>query len=181
MARRKQAALDVPASTDEARELTQAYVETERRIALARLTAEQVIDQVKAERDALLAELTAPQAGRFAALKAWWEAGGKDIAGKKRSAELAGASIGIRTTPPAVKLAKGVKADAILTWLRGIRWRHASRFIRTKFELDKEAIIKAAGEIDVGVVFLKQGLTVVQTDEFFIDCRIEEPAKSNQE
>ena len=178
MSRKKQAVLPVPTTTDGARELMAEYVDAERQIARARLVAEQAIDAVKAERDALIAIYGGPNAQRFAALKAWWEAGGKDLAGRKRSAELAGATLGIRLTTPAVKFAKGVKAEAVLAWLGSIRWSEARRFWRTKTELDKQAIIKgAAADEHVAQVFEGKGVTIVQTDEFFIDCRIEEPAQ----
>ncbi|MEQ1499424.1 MAG: host-nuclease inhibitor Gam family protein [Novosphingobium sp.] len=172
MSRKKQAALPVPTSPDSARELTAEYVEAERQIARARLTAEQAIDAVKAERDALIAIYAEPNAQRFAALKAWWEAGGKAVAGKCRSAELAGAVLGIRLTPQAVKLGKGVKVNAVIAWLLQ---RAAINFLRIKTELDKPAIIKACNaSLADRMLFESQGVTIVQTDEFFIDCTIAE-------
>ena len=175
MARRKTAALDVPADDQAAIALVADYVDAERQIARAQLVGEQSIDAVKAERDALIAIYAGPNAQRFAALKAWWEAGGKDLAGKKRSAELAGAVLGIRLTPRAVKFAKGVKAEHVIAWLKRVRWSKAPELLRTKVELDKAAIIKCVvdsqGEEDL---LANAGVTVVQTDELFIDCTIGE-------
>lgn len=90
MARRKGGALSVPATTGEATELLIEYVRGEHCALETRLGAEIEIDAIKARRDAVLGELSAVQQTRFAALKAWWEAGGKSLAGKRRSAELAG-------------------------------------------------------------------------------------------
>ncbi len=177
MSRRKQAALAVPASQEDAQALCAEYVATERKLLELRLGYEMRIDRLKADRDRVLALAGAEQQGRFAALKAWWEAGGKALAGKRRSAELAGASIGVRKTPPAVKFAKGVKAEDIIAWLKKVRWSKASQLLRTKVELDKQAIIKCVedsqGEEDM---LAEQGVTVVQVDEFFIDCGLDEAA-----
>lgn len=175
MSRRKQAALPVPASPAEAAELCTEYVQDERRMLELRLGYELRIDKLKAERDVVLTGIAARQQGRFAALKAWWEAGGKGLAGRNRSAELAGAKIGIRTTPPAVKLARGVTAAAIADWLGRVVGGKA--FLRTKVELDKPAVIKALQEgAPMAGPLEEQGVSVAQIDEFYIDCGLDEDA-----
>ncbi len=175
MTRRKDTAHPVPQTEAEARELVNDYVALDRRVLAARLRAEQEIDRIKAERDREIAQYQGAQASWFAAIKAWWEAGGKALAGRGRSAELAGAKIGIRLTPPKVKLARGVKVEAVVFWLGSIRWSRAKEFRRTKVELDKPAVIKAVQtEADIRATFEKQGLTVVQDDEFFIDSGLDE-------
>jgi phage host-nuclease inhibitor protein Gam len=177
MARKKEAALDVPASREEATSLVVDYVHCDRVMLETKLRYEQMIDKLKADRDQHLSALQNANAGRFASLKAWWEAGGMEIAGKGRSADLAGAKLGIRLTPPSVKLRRGLKAADVLAWLGSIRWSEAKRFRRTKVELDKEAIIKAVRtEEDIRTVFEGQGVTVVQVDEFFIDTSLDEEA-----
>ena len=177
MARRKQAALDVPATAEEARELIELYVRGERATLNIRLHCEIEIDHLKANRDAMVAVIQHKQAERFAAIKAWWEAGGKAAAGRRRSADIAGAKLGVRQTPPAVKLARGVKADAVISWLKRLGWARAKEFIRTKVELDKPAIIKAAQAEDwVRAKFADGGVTVVQVDEFFIDTGLDPDA-----
>jgi len=175
MARKKSLALPVPETRAAAAELAAEYVSADRRMLEIKVGYELQIDRLKAERDRILAGLATEQNGRFAQLKAWWEAGGKALAGKKRSAEFAGAQIGTRLTPPAVKFAKGVKAETIVDWLRSQRWARAKEFFRTKFELDKPAIIKATGaEEDVLIKFRSLGVTVGQIDEFFIDTGLSE-------
>lgn len=76
-----------------------------------------------------------------------------------------------------MKFARGVKADDIVAWLKGVRWSKASQLLRTKVELDKQAIIKCVadsqGEEDM---LAEQGVSVVQDDEFFIDAGIDEAA-----
>lgn len=177
MARRKQEALDVPASAEEARELIALYVNGDRLMLQARLTYERRIDELKGERDALLARAAQDQTRLFAAIKAWWEAGGKKAAGRGRSAEIAGAKLGVRLTPPAVKLARGIKPEAVIAWLKRWTGSAAKGMIRTKVELDKPGIIKAAQAEDwVRAKLADGGVTVVQTDEFFIDTGLDPDA-----
>lgn len=176
-ARRKAAAVAAPASRAEAEEMMRDYVALERDQMAARLFAEREIDAAKARRDAILADLESERAGLFAGLKAWWEAGGAaQVAGRKRSAELANATIGIRKTPPAVKFARKVKAADVVAWLKRLRWTRATDFLRVKTDLDKQAIIKAVQQ-DPGIArMLASHLTIEQADEFFIDCGLDEDA-----
>lgn len=177
MARRKAQSHPVPKTLAEATELASDYVAVDRRILEAQLSAEIAIDAIKAVRDAKIAEARAAQTSWFTALKAWWEAGGMELAGKKRSAELAGATLGIRRTPPAVKFGRGVKPDAIITWLKTSGWSKAADLVRTKVELDKAAIIKCVAESQGEEDLLaEQGVTVVQVDEFFIDTGLDPAA-----
>lgn len=180
MARRKQAALDVPATTEEAVAVLEQYVSAERDVLALKVYAARVIDQTKTARDQQIAAIEEGQKVRFASLKAWWEAGGRELARDKRSHELAGAKIGVRLSPPAVKLAKGLKVDAVVTWLRRAGdW--AIGFVRPKYELDKPALIKAVGADEaVRERFAAEGVTVVQADEFFIDAGLDEAALATE-
>lgn len=175
MARKKSLALPVPETRAAAAELAAEYVTADRRMLEIKVGYELQIDRLKAERDRILAGLATEQQSRFAQLKAWWEAGGKALAGKKRSAEFAGAQIGTRLTPPAVKFAKGVKAENVIAWLKSVRWSKASQLLRTKVELDKPAIIKCVADSQGEQDLLAQaGVTVEQIDEFFIDTGLSE-------
>lgn len=175
MARRKDTAAPAPADVAEATLMLGEYVAIDREIALERLAAAAAIDKIEAQRDARLAELQAQAQPLFAGLKAWWEAGGKDeLAKAKRSAELAGAKIGIRLTPPKVKLKRGVKAEAVVAWLKGLRWTRAKDFLRTKIELDRQAVIKAVLVDDHVAETFAAHLTIDQKDEFFIDTGLDE-------
>lgn len=175
MARRKQEAAPAPADAAEATLMMGEFVAIDREIALERLAAAAAIDKITAQRDARLAELQAQAKPLFAGLKAWWEAGGKEeIAKGKRSAEIAGAKIGIRLTPPKVKLKRGVKAEDVVAWLKAFRWVWAKGFLRTKTELDKQAVIKAVQADPKIAAQLIDRLTVEQADEFFIDTGLDE-------
>lgn len=175
MARRKQEAATAPADAAEATAMIGEFVAIERDKALERLAAEAGIDLIKQQRDQRLAELDAEAKPLFAGLKAWWEAGGKDeLAKGKRSTELGGAKIGIRLTPPAVKLKRGIKIGDVIAYIRDLRKARAKDFLRTKIELDKHAVIKAVtADADLAETFASH-FTVAQTDEFFIDTGLNE-------
>lgn len=175
MARRKQEAAVAPADAAEATAMIGEFVALERDKALERLAAQAAIDLIKQQCDQRLAELDAEAKPLFAGLKAWWEAGGKDdLAKGKRSAELGGAKIGIRLTPPAVKLKRGMKGEDVVAWLKGLRWTRAKDFLRTKVDLDRQAVIKAVLADEEVAFQLAPALTVIQTDEFFIDTGLNE-------
>ncbi|MCL9999225.1 MAG: host-nuclease inhibitor Gam family protein [Erythrobacter sp.] len=175
MARRKQEAAPAPADLAEATLMMGEFVAIDREVALEKLAAAAAIDKIEAQRDARLAELQAQAKPLFAGLKAWWEAGGKEeIAKGKRSAALAGAKIGIRLTPPKVKFQRKVKAEDVVAWLKGLRWTRAKDFLRTKTELDRQAVIKAvSADEEIGDRFAAH-LYIEQADEFFIDTGLDE-------
>ncbi len=177
MPRRKDTAAIAPSDASEATLMIGEFVAIDRDMALERLAAEAAIDAVKAQRDARLRELEAQAAPLFAGLKAWWEAGGKDeLAKGKRSAEVAGAKIGIRLTPPAVKTKRGVTLGDVVVWLGSLRWTRAKDFLRTKVELDRQAVIKAVqADAAIAETFAPY-LAVQQADEFFIDTGLDEDA-----
>jgi phage host-nuclease inhibitor protein Gam len=174
MSRRKSLAADPPANLDEALIMIHEYCELERARLLEELAADEAIARVKEQRADLLAEIDAEARPLFMALQAWWEAGGAAyIAKGKRSAELGGAKIGIRKTPPAVKLARKVKLGDVVAWLQGLRWGRAKEFLRVKVTLDREAVIKAVrADAKVAETFASR-LSVEQVDEFFIDAGID--------
>lgn len=175
MARRKQEAAPAPADIAEATLMIGEFVAIERDIALEKLAAAAAIDKIEAQRDARLAELQGQAKPLFSGLKAWWEAGGKDeVAKGKRSAALAGAKIGIRLTPPKVKLKRGLSAANVVDWLGRVRWIRAKEFLRTKTDLDKQAVIKAVQADEAVAAVFAEILTVQQADEFFIDTGLDE-------
>ena len=175
MKRRKASAAPAPTSAAEATLMIGAFVQIERDKALERLAAEAAIDRIKQQRDCALRELEDEAAPLFAGIKAWWEAGGKDeLAKGKRSAEIGGAKIGIRLTPPAVRFKRGVKIGDVVTWLGSLRWARAKDFLRTKIDLDRQAVIKAV-QTDAALAEKFAGhLSVEQADEFFIDTGLDD-------
>lgn len=179
MTRRKKTSIHAPSDASEATLMIGQFVALEREAALERLAAEDAIDRIKQRRDERLLVIEARAAELFAGLKAWWESGGKDdLAKGKRSAEVGGAKIGIRLTPPAVKLKRGVKLGDVVAWLKGLPFPRAADFLRTKTELDRQAVIKAvhADADQEAIALFGPRLTVEQKDEFFIDTGLDEEA-----
>lgn len=170
-ARRKQTAVDVPATRAEADALVRDYARIEHYAGMVRGIADERIAEAKTHRDRELATLDAEQSAIFARLKAWWESQGKDEAGARRSLDIDGTQIGLRLTTPKLGFVGKLKEFDALTILRRMGWR---QFIRTKEDIDKAAIIRAFGvsepserdanELDV----LAETFTVTQKDEFFI-------------
>jgi len=175
-ARRKQTAIDIPASRAEAEALVRDYARLEHEAGHVRGIADRLIADAKASRDASLAEIDARQAKIFARLKGWWEAAGKDEAKGKRSIDVDGTQIGVRLTTPKLAILGGMKAADALKWLA----ERAPRFIRTKQEIDKELLIRTlrADEASLGKAVVAQQFAVTQKDEFFVSVApIERPAE----
>ena len=171
--RRKDSAVYVPKDAAEAEQMIAEYTALVRDMILEELAADEAIPKVKDQRSTKLRELEAEAKPLFQGLKAWWEAGGKDIAKGKRSAELASATIGIRKTPPALKTERKVTFADVLAWLRSLRWGRKKDFLRTRVDLDKEAISKAM-RTDPAVAKTFEGrLRIEQKDEFYIDTGID--------
>jgi phage host-nuclease inhibitor protein Gam len=170
-ARRKQPAIDIPATRAEADALVRDYARLEHRAGEVRGFAEVQILKAKETRDAVLGVIEKDQSAIFARLKAWWEASGKDAAKGKRSIKVDGTEIGMRLDPPSLGFLNKMKAADVLKWLSGLRWAGRGRFIRIKTELDKEAIIKALSDKNAPVDVTKTLSThceLVQKDQFYI-------------
>ncbi|MGQ2942676.1 MAG: host-nuclease inhibitor Gam family protein [Blastomonas fulva] len=175
--RRKAAAVDAPQTMAEALALADRYVALEQAAARAQAFLDKQIADAKSTH-AITMETIEPQLQTaFAGLRAWYAANAAELTkGKRRSIELGPIVLGERTGMPKLKLPKGMKADAALAWLKGLRWAGVTGFIRTKDELDKEAMIKvlrapndAPGDILAArELFTEHQFGVVQAEEFFI-------------
>lgn len=177
MSRRKQQTVHVPADRAEAEQMLAELVSIERDVLKERLIAQTYIDKIKAAMTENVTGLEAERSDLFAGLKAWWEAGGaKELAGRNRSADVMGASIGIRKTPPSLKLPRKTKAADIVKWLCSLRLMDKAKWLRRPaVQLDKQAVIKtmrAGGPL--AEMFEEKGLSLEQADEFFIDAGLDE-------
>ncbi|PZO88608.1 MAG: hypothetical protein DI623_12350 [Sphingomonas sanxanigenens] len=166
MARRTATAVDLPKSVEEAAGLLGRYAALTADIAA--IDAERAIKRAEIDQDAdeRIARREEELKAIFARLKPWWAVAGDQVTGgKKRSAELGGCDIGIRTTPP--RLVLQAKEPEMIRRLQGLRWSRVKEFLRTKVSLDKQAIIKEIGTGKDGHLGML-GFTTRQTDEFFI-------------
>jgi len=166
--RQKAEAVPVPDSVEAFRDLCADQARDLAEIAALEAERELRIAEVNKDIEERLARRTPTISGRFASIKAWWEANGATIAGAKRSAIVAGLNIGHRITPPSLKLPNGQEAPALIAWLKAARLRS---FIRVKEELNREAILTAVKSSDdpSNAKLIAKGFTLNQKDEFFIE------------
>ncbi|PXW78984.1 phage host-nuclease inhibitor protein Gam [Blastomonas natatoria] len=175
--RRKAAAVEAPQTRGEAIALAQLYVEAERTASWSQQLLDDQIAKAKADHARRMENIEPHLQHAFTGLRAWWAANSAELTkGKRRSIELGPVTLGERTGMPKLKLPKGMNAEAALAWLKGLRWKGARGFIRTKEELDKEAVIKAlrapadAPQYAQAArkLFSDGEFKVVQAEEFFI-------------
>lgn len=177
-ARRKGQAQEAPTSRAEAEALIARYATLTALVAMNDANTDAAIAELRSRAAATNAPIDAELKDIFARLRAWWAVAGEEIAGKRRSAELAGVEIGVRKTPPSLKITG--KPDDLITRLRDLRWAVAARLIRTKYEIDKPACIEALREPKNGAIFASLGVSAVSKDEFFIALRpIEQPTSES--
>ena len=164
--RRKSDALPAPQTIEEATALIADYLDGSVLLEETRGAADAAIAAVQAERDRACAPLEQRLKDQVLMLRTWWAVAAPSLTdGKRKSVELAGAVIGERTTPPALKLAKGLTLAQLVGKLLGAGW---DDLVRTKSEPDKPAILKMLAGDHAGQIACL-GVSAVQKDEFFID------------
>jgi len=169
--RKKALAQEAPSTLAEAISLIGTYGAIVHEIARLGLDANTAIAMIEAARDEAIKPLEVEVNDIFKRLRAWWAVAGDAVTeGKRKSGELAGWLLGIRTTTPSLKLPKGAKAEDVVALV--LNGEGGLAFISTKHSLDKPAIIKVLRELGDGrehPLLSPIGLTVSQREEFFID------------
>lgn len=119
------------------------------------------ITAIRAEFEGRLTEITGDLAVKTGAVANWASANTQEFDGKKTLRTIHG-DIGWRTGTPALKTLKGWTWDRVLEKLAisGL-----DRFIRTKAEVDKQAILIERDQIELAPL----GVQVVQDETFFVD------------
>lgn len=175
--RRKAAAVDAPQTMAEALKLAEDYAKIEHCIVDSQKLLDFEVARAKSDHAARMANLEPRLQTAFAGLRAWWSANAAELTkGKRRSIELGPVTLGERTGMPKLKLPKGMKAEAALTWLKGLRWGGKVRYVRVKEEFDKAAVIATLNnaheprspQATARHIFINGGFTVTQAEEFFI-------------
>lgn len=167
-ARKKAVAVKVPATIAEADELIAAYGEHERALAAIATHLEEDSAKLKAT-----AELSAGTHKRamdelFARIQGYADAHRGELTGdgKTKRAERPAGIIGWRIDPPSVKLQPKATIKGVIAWLlqsrRTLRFR---KFLRVKYELDKEAMLKdeATAETVPGISIMRD------VEQFYIE------------
>jgi phage host-nuclease inhibitor protein Gam len=105
-----------------------------------------------------------PHADRIADLQhgihVWCEANRQDLTreGKTKTARFASGEVAWRTRPPSVRLTAA--ADVVIKALKALG---LSRFIRTKEELDREAVLKEPAAVEA-----VRGISISQREDFVV-------------
>lgn len=181
--RRKAARIDAPSTITEATSAIARYLELNAQVAQTKAEADAAIRAIEEARDLAVEPVEAEIRSLFAQLRTWWAVARDELTGgKRRSIELAGAMIGDRITPPALKLPKGWKVDDAVEFLTSIAelWPTVTEFLRVRTDIEKPALIRLlSASTSVSPVrdrIVEEGFSTVQRDEFFIDRAAREPA-----
>lgn len=119
---------------------------------------------LKLAAEAQAAPLKAELKGRLTGLQGWADSNRESLTsgGKVKSFQLAGGKAGWRMDPDSIAL-KGV--DAILARIR--KGKKFAAFLRVKFEIDKEAMLK--DEASKTLARKLDGVSVVQNEKFWAE------------
>lgn len=102
-----------------------------------------------------------------------WASLNKQVFGARRSLQLTHGVIGWRLGTPALRLRTRVKAEMAFERVK----QHLPEFIRTKEEVNKEALLAAyAGAQVTADLLLGCGYQVTQTERFYVEPKSEEEA-----
>ncbi len=174
--RRKAARIEAPATIEDATRMAAEYLALGAQCDRTKLDADTAIRAIEEARDLQIKPVEERMKDLFMQLRTWWTVARLDLTeGKRKSFELAGAELGDRIGMPALKLPKGMKVDAAVTFIKSVAetWEGAKAFLRTKVELDKPPLIKLLGNATaVGPMvdrIREEGFKVEQKEEFYID------------
>lgn len=150
--------IPTPASLAEAEELLAEIGRKQREVQRIEAAMSDRMAEIKAASEAEAGPLTESIEAGFASLQAWAEAHRSTLLERDRkTVRIATGELGWRTTPPSVRV---TGAKAVLTALRALG---LDRFIRTKEELDKEAIRR-----EPEAIAHVKGVSLVQQEEFWV-------------
>jgi phage host-nuclease inhibitor protein Gam len=175
MSRVKAPATRAPATTEQATDLLAQLATLVATIAAhdaQRVSSKQEID---AAADACIVPLAAERDDLFKRLQPWYEANAEILtAGKRKSIELGGCTIGHRTTPPKLVFEHGKDADAVEALKHFVREGHrrCDTTLKVTETLVKPVILAelANGPIDADTIPLELlGFSPKQSEEFFIE------------
>lgn len=179
--RRKAPALEAPSTIAEATALAAAQAADMTAVEQMYADADASIAQIEAARDEFCKPREEAMKDRFRQLSRWWAVAGDAITeGKRKSAEIAGLEMGLRTSTPALKLPTGTKEGTLAEDLFGA-W---PQFVKVTYKLDKPSCIsqiRNRPDEDVTECLTGVGLRVSQREEFYIARARREPAPANPE
>ena len=130
------------------------------------------IDKVKSKYETKVNDLKAAQKEPLETLEAY--AKEQKATWKDKSMEMLHTIIGFRTNPRKVDKKKGFTWDAVLELMQ--KSKVAKAFIRTKEEINKEAILGCENEAMLNQLKEDCQIMVVQDEQFYVKVKTEEVA-----
>lgn len=180
MARVRSAAQRAPQTVEQATELLARFADASAQIDALEAQRAASLAQINGAADACIVPLAAELKDIAKQLKPWWAASIEELtAGRRKSIELGGCTIGYRISPPKVVHEHGRDGDAALVLLGT---NYADRAVRVSYALDKPGVLKLLDEQallegdavpDVSIASL--GFAARQVEEFFIDVIAPQP------
>ena len=127
---------------------------------------------VREEFEAPLSSLGKQIEEKTTLLEAWAAANPDDFPKNRKSIEMTHGTIGYRLGTPKLKTLMRKTWDQILELIRANDW---TQFIRTKEEVNKDAILAEYGQDRLSDQQLKHiGVQVVQDESFFVEPKLED-------
>lgn len=131
-----------------------------------------VIGRAKALFDERAAPLKAKQKAAFDLLKPWWPVKGAELAGGRKSMELAGCTIGTRLGNPQLVMPDGKEADAA----RALLEAQLTHLARVTYAVNKPAVLAVVratpttpSAVSEQATVLALGFGVEQAETFFVE------------
>ena len=169
MTRIRSAAQRAPQTTEAATELLAKYAELSGALAQNEAERDTELVKINAAADAVAVPILAELKDIAKQLQPWWEASRETLtAGKRKSIELGGCTVGYRISPPKLHFEYGTDANGIEALTH---FGRAEAFTKTTVKLDKPAILRDLGEEpDDALVPLELiGFEPRQSEDFFIE------------
>ena len=140
MTRSRSPAQRAPQSKEAAIELLEQYAQSSASLAIINANRESALASTNAVADLLAAPLVAEMKEIVKQLKPWWASSFEELtAGKRKSIDLGGCTIGYRINPPSVGHSHGTDADAVIVLQASA---YSEQLVRVGYSLDKPAILK---------------------------------------
>jgi hypothetical protein len=158
--------IETPATVPEGRALLKRYARLAARLASIVATRDQEIAFANQLADKRGAPIAAQLGEIETALKPWWIANAAEFtAGKRKSAELDGCVLGMRSST-AKLVVRDDDDDAAVERLRPLKW--AADLLRTKISLERKAILSALGGKNAAKLAGLGFSASAASEEFFI-------------
>lgn len=158
-----------------ANEAASSYAAAHVKLAKVEAKMNEEINRVKEKYMDEVTTLTDEKAEQFCVLESF-ATHQKSNWGKKKSLDMLHCIIGFRTATPSVTKNKKFTWDAVLTLMK--KNKIFSKFVRTKEEVNKEAILAERNEAVLNQLKEECYISIEQAENFFVEPKVEEIQKT---